>query len=118
MTHVVMIQVQDIKIEIKLLKKIQTEVILEIKILRSQTKTNKTLRGKLHQHNTRDKKRISGTEEKIEEMDTSVNEYVKSKKFQAQNIQEIQDSIKRPNLKIIGIKEEETQVKGIKTTKS
>lgn len=51
-------------------------------------------------------------------MDTSVNEHVKSKKFQAQNIQEIQDSIKRPNLKIIGIKEEETQVKGIKTTKS
>lgn len=43
-------------------------------------------------------------------MDISVNEHVKSKQAQAQNIQEIWHIIKRSNLGIE--EEEETQVKG------
>jgi hypothetical protein len=40
--------------------------------------------------------RISGIEDKTEEMDVSVKEDVKSKKSPAQNIQEIWERIKRP----------------------
>ena len=50
--------------------------------------------------------RISGIEDTIEETDPSVKEHVKFSKFLTQNIQEIWDTIKRPNLKIIGIGEE------------
>lgn len=56
-------------------------------------------------------KRISGIEDMIEEMDILAKENVKSKKL-TQNIQEIWDTIKRPNLRIIGIeKGEESQFK-------
>ena len=48
----------------------------------------------------------------IEEMDTSVKENVKSEKTLTHYFQEIWDTMKRPNLKIIGIEEgEKTQVK-------
>ena len=46
-------------------------------------------------------------------MNTLVKENVKSGTTQAQNIQEIWDTMKRPNLRIIGIEEgEESQLKG------
>ena len=38
-----------------------------------------------------------------EETDTSVKESIKSKKFLTQNSQELWDTMKRPNLRIIGI---------------
>ena len=50
--------------------------------------------------------RISGIENMIEEMDTLVNS-----KIPTQNIQEIWNIKKRPNLKIIGIEKEESQLK-------
>lgn len=51
----------------------------------------------------------------IVKMDILVKENLKFKKIQAQNIQEIKDSIKRPNLLITGIEEEEEiQIKGRK----
>ena len=50
---------------------------------------------------------FSGVEDTIEEIDTSVKENVKSKKFLTQNIQEIWDTMKRPNLRIIEIEGEE-----------
>jgi hypothetical protein len=57
--------------------------------------------------------RISGAEDSIENMDTTVKENAKSKKNLTQNIQEIQDTIKRPNLRIIGIdKNDDFQLKG------
>ena len=56
--------------------------------------------------------RISGIEDTIEEADSSVKERVKFSKFVTQNIQEIWDTIKRPNLKITGIEEGEVQLKG------
>ena len=59
-------------------------------------------------------KRISGIEDKIEDMATSVKENVKYKNtHDIQYIQEIWDTMKRPDPRIIGIEErEETQFKG------
>jgi hypothetical protein len=57
--------------------------------------------------------RISGAEDNIENIDLTVKENAKCKKLLTQNIQEIQDSIRRPNLRIIGIEESEvSQLKG------
>ena len=50
--------------------------------------------------------RTSSVKDIIEEMNISVKENVKCFKILAQNIQEIWDTIKGPNLKIIGIEEE------------
>jgi hypothetical protein len=48
----------------------------------------------------------------IEEIDTSGKENVKSKKCLTQNIQEIWDTMKIPNLRIIRIEEDESQIQG------
>jgi uncharacterized coiled-coil protein SlyX len=57
--------------------------------------------------------RISGAEDTIENIDTTVKENAKSKKLLTQNIQKIQDTIRRPNIRIIGIEEsEDSQLKG------
>ena len=56
--------------------------------------------------------RISGTEDFIENMGTETKENGKCKKILTQNIQEIQDTTRRPNLRI-GIDEnEDFQLKG------
>ena len=51
-------------------------------------------------------------EDIIEESDIVVKENVKSKMFLTQNIQEILDTMERPNLRIVGIEEEDTQPEG------
>jgi hypothetical protein len=51
--------------------------------------------------------KISGAEDIIENIDTTVKENAKCKKGLTQNIQEIQDTMRRPNLRIIGIDENE-----------
>ena len=57
--------------------------------------------------------RISGAEDTIENIDTTVKENAKCKKLLTQNIQEIQDTMRRPNLRIIGIEDsEDSQLKG------
>ena len=57
--------------------------------------------------------RISGAEDTIENIDTIVKENGKSKKLLTQNIREIQDTMRRPKLRIIGIEEsEDSQFKG------
>jgi hypothetical protein len=59
------------------------------------------------------KDRISDVEDSIENMDTTIKENAKCKKIFTQNIQEIQDTMRRPNLQIIGIEEnEDLQLKG------
>ncbi|KAL6087923.1 hypothetical protein STEG23_014461 [Scotinomys teguina] len=58
--------------------------------------------------------RISNVEDTIEKIDSSVKENTKSKKVIKQNVQEIWDTMKRPNIRIIGIEEgEEYQLKGM-----
>ena len=57
--------------------------------------------------------RISGAEHSIENIDTTVKENTKCKRILTQNIQEIQDTMRRPNLRIIGIEEsKDSQIKG------
>jgi methyl-accepting chemotaxis protein len=51
--------------------------------------------------------RISGAEDTIENIDTAVRENAKSKKLLIQNMQEIQDTMRKPNLRIICIEESE-----------
>jgi hypothetical protein len=59
---------------------------------------------KQHQQNTR-YRRISGVEDTIEHTDTRVKENTKSKKLLTQNIQEIQNTMNRLNLRILYIGE-------------
>ena len=57
--------------------------------------------------------RISGAEDSIENIGTTVKENTKCKSILTQNIQEIQDTMRRPNLRIIGVDEnEDFQIKG------
>jgi hypothetical protein len=57
--------------------------------------------------------RISSAEDTIENIDTTVKENAKWKKLLTQNIQEIQDTMRRPKLRITGIEEsEDCQLKG------
>jgi hypothetical protein len=51
--------------------------------------------------------RLSGIEDTIEEINTSIKGNVKSKKLLAQNTQEIWDTMKRPKLRLIGIEDRE-----------
>ena len=52
-------------------------------------------------------KRISGAEDTIENMKTTIKENVKCKKILTQYNQEIEDTMRRRNLMIIGIDEKE-----------
>jgi hypothetical protein len=55
--------------------------------------------------------RISGSEDTIENMDTTIKENAKCKKILTQNIQETQDTMRKLNLRIIGIyKKEDSQL--------
>jgi hypothetical protein len=57
--------------------------------------------------------RISGAEDSLENIDTTVKENAKCKKFLSQYIQEIQKTMRRSNLRIIGIEEsKDFQLKG------
>ena len=57
--------------------------------------------------------RITVAEVNIENIDKTVREYAKIKKPLTQNVQEIQDKMRRLNLRIIGIEEdEEYQIRG------
>ena len=48
---------------------------------------------------------ISGAEDNIENIEKTVREDAKAKKLLTQNVQEIHDTMRRPNLRIIGIEE-------------
>jgi hypothetical protein len=57
--------------------------------------------------------KISGAEDSIGNMDTTIKVNAKCKKILTQNIQEIQDTMRKPNLQIIGIDEnKDFQLKG------
>jgi hypothetical protein len=56
---------------------------------------------------------ISGAEDTIEDIDTIVKENAKYKKLLTQNIQEIQDTMRRSNLMVKSIEQsEDSQLKG------
>jgi chromosome segregation ATPase len=102
--------IQDLKMEIETIKKAQRETNLEIENLGKRPGViNVSITNRIQEV----EKRISGAEDTIENMDTTVKENEKCIKLLTQNIQEIKDTMRRPNPRIISIEEsEESQLKG------
>ena len=102
--------IQDLKREVDTIKKTQSEATLEIETL---GKKSGTIDASISNRIQEMKERISGAEDSIENIGTTIKENGKCKKILTQNIQEIQDTMRRPNLRIIGVDEnEDFQLKG------
>ncbi len=100
----------DLKREVDTIKKTQREAALEIENLR---KKSGTIDARISNRIQEMEDGISGAEDSIENISTTIKENAKYKKILTQNIQEIQDTMRRPNLRIIGIDEnEDFQLKG------
>ena len=100
----------ELKGEVDTIKKPQSEAMLEIETL---GKKSGTIDASISKRIQEMEDRISGTEDSIENMGTTIKENAKCKKILIQNIQEIQDTMRRPNLQIIGVDEnEDFQFKG------
>jgi hypothetical protein len=95
--------IQDLKMEVETIKKSQRETTLELEILGKKSGTiDASIRKRIQEM----EERISGAEDCIENMDTT-DKNAKFKKILTQNIQEIQDTMRRPKLRIIGRDENE-----------
>jgi wobble nucleotide-excising tRNase len=102
--------IQDLKREVETIKKTQSETILEIEIL---GKKSGTIDASISIRIQEIEERISGAEDSIENMGTTIKENAKWKKILSQNILEVKDTRRRPNLRIIGVEEnEDFQLKG------
>ena len=106
----VMETVQELKTEMEAMKKTQNEAWLDMENLGKRTETTESsITNRIQEI----EERISESEDTIEKINAQIKENSKSNKFSSQNIQEIWDTIKNPNLRIIGIEEgEELQIKG------
>ena len=99
---------QDLKTEVETTKKAQRETTFGD---RKPWEEIRDHRCKYQHQNTRDT-RISDAEDTIQTMDSTVK-YAKCKELVIQNIQEIQDTMRKLNLRIMGIEEsEDLQRKG------
>ena len=92
------------KREVETIKKTQSETSLEIETL---GKKSGTIDSSISNRIQKMEERISGAEDSIENMGTRIKENAKCKKILIQNIQEIQNTMRRPNLGIIGVDENE-----------
>jgi chromosome segregation ATPase len=102
--------IQDLKREVETIKKTQSEATLEIEIL---GKRSGTIDASISNRIQEMEERISDAEDSIENMGTKNKENVTCKKILTQSIQEVQDTMRRPNLQIIGVDEnEDFQLKG------
>jgi uncharacterized coiled-coil protein SlyX len=102
--------IQDLKMEVETIKKSQRETILEIEIL---GKKSGSIDASISNRIQEMEERISRAEDTIENVDTTIKENAKYKKILTKKIQEIQDTMRRPNLMIIGVeKKEDFQLKG------
>ena len=88
--------------EIATIKKSQRETTLKIENL---GKRSGDIDANITNRIEEIEERISSTENTIENIDTTIKENAKWKKILTQNIQEIQDTLRRPNLRIICIEE-------------
>jgi predicted nucleic acid-binding Zn-ribbon protein len=84
--------IQDLKMEIETIKKSQRETTLEIENL---GKRSGVIDASITNRIQEIEERISGAENTIKNIDTTVKENAKSKKLPTQNIQEIQDTVRR-----------------------
>jgi hypothetical protein len=100
----------ELKREVDTIKKTQSETTLEIEPL---GKRSGTIDASISNRIQEMVERISGAEDSIENIGTTSKEYTKCKRILIQNIQEIQDKRRRPNLQILGLDEnEDFQLKG------
>jgi hypothetical protein len=101
---------QDLKMEGEKVKKTQSETTLEIETL---GKKSGTIDVSINNRIQEMEERISDAEDSIENMDTAIKENAKCNKILTQTFQEIQDTMRRPNLRIIEVHEnEDFQLKG------
>jgi uncharacterized coiled-coil protein SlyX len=102
--------IQDLKMEIETIKKSQRGTTLEIENL---GKRLGVIDASITNRIQGIEERISGAEDTIENIDTTVEENAICEKLLIQNIQEIQDTMRRSNPRIISIEEsEDSQLKG------
>ena len=102
--------IQDLKSEVDTIKKTQSKATLEIEYL---GKKSGTIDASISTRIQDMEERMSGAEDSIENIGTTIKDNTKRKKILTQNIQEIQDTMRRPNLRITGVDEnEDFQLKG------
>jgi hypothetical protein len=94
--------IQDLKQEVDTMKKTQSEKTLKIE---TPGKKSGTIDVSISNRIQEMEERISGAEDSIENMGITIKENAKCKK--TQNIPEIQDTMRRPNLRIIEVNENE-----------
>jgi chromosome segregation ATPase len=87
--------VQYLKREVETIKKTQSETTLEIETL---GKKSGTIDASISKRMEEMEERISGAEDSIENISTIIKDNAKCRKILTQNIQEIQDTMRRPNL--------------------
>jgi chromosome segregation ATPase len=96
--------IQDLKREVETIKKTQRETTLEIENLEKKSGImDASITSRIQEM----EERISGTKDSIGNMDTTIKENTKCKKILTQTIKEIQDTMRRLNLQIIGVDENE-----------
>jgi hypothetical protein len=99
--------IQDLKMETETIKKSQRETALELNLGKRIGVICASITNRIQEV------RISGVENTIENIDTKAKENAKSKKPLTTNTQEIQDTMRRPNQRIIGIEEsKDSQLRG------
>ena len=84
--------IQDLKREVDTIKKTLSESMLEIENL---GKKSGTIDASINNRIQEMEETISGAEDSIGNMDTTIKENEKCKKILTQNIQEIQDTVRR-----------------------
>jgi predicted ribosome quality control (RQC) complex YloA/Tae2 family protein len=99
----------DLKRKVDTIHKTQSEATLEIETL---GKKSGTIDASISNRIQKMEERISGAEDSIENIGTTIKDNTKRKKILTQNIQEMQDTMRRPNLLIIGLDENEDSIPG------
>ena len=102
--------IQDLKMKVETIKKSQRETTLKIEDLEKKSGAKD---ARITIRIQKIEERISGAEDTIETIGTTIKENAKFKKIVTENNQEIQEKVGRPNLRITGIdKKEVFQLKG------
>ena len=101
--------IQDLKLEIETIRKSQRETTLELENLGKRSGViDASITNKIQER----EERIAGADNNIENIDITVKENAKCKEILTQNIQEIQYTMRRTNLRIISIeKSEDSKIK-------
>ena len=96
--------IQDLKVEVETIKKSQSETSLEVEnIGKNSGVVDVSINNRIQEI----EERTSGAQDSIENIDSKVKEDAKCIKLVTQNIQELQSTMRRPNLRFISIYESE-----------